>query len=89
MLCLFVVAVDVLPKIEVSEIPRSRSYEQVQIRRLTDGRDLYISEATTNGLVYLRAHCDLADLPADLQLFVPLFCSVHIHVYLLHRSANH
>lgn len=74
---------EVLPKIEVSEIPRSREYEPVSVQRLSDGRPLYVSAAETNGLVYVRAHCDLADLPSDLQLFVPLFCSVRCFLQLL------
>ncbi|XP_076014931.1 presequence protease, mitochondrial [Genypterus blacodes] len=64
-----------LPALKVSDIAPTIALTAVQMGRAA-GVPVQFCEQPTNGLVYFRAMCSLNTLPADLMLYVPLFCSV-------------
>ncbi|TMS09413.1 Presequence protease, mitochondrial [Larimichthys crocea] len=67
--------VSCLPALKVSDIEPTIPLTPVQIST-TGGVPVQYCEQPTNGLVYFRAMCSLNNLPQDLKLYVPLFCSV-------------
>ncbi|TKS79374.1 Presequence protease, mitochondrial [Collichthys lucidus] len=67
--------VSCLPALKVSDIEPTIPVTPVQIST-TGGVPVQYCEQPTNGLVYFRAMCSLNNLPQDLKLYVPLFCSV-------------
>ncbi|XP_068196334.1 presequence protease, mitochondrial [Antennarius striatus] len=64
-----------LPTLKVSDIQPTIAGDAVQLGS-AGGVPVQFCEQPTNGLVYFRAVSSLNTLPEDLQLYVPLFCSV-------------
>eukprot|EP00698_Gefionella_okellyi_P010423 TRINITY_DN2702_c0_g1_i3.p1 TRINITY_DN2702_c0_g1~~TRINITY_DN2702_c0_g1_i3.p1 ORF type:complete len:935 (+),score=217.45 TRINITY_DN2702_c0_g1_i3:3-2807(+) len=66
--------VDVLPTLSVSEIPRTRTMET--IIHQTGVVPQQLLDQPTNGVVYMRALFENKALPAELEMYLPIFCSL-------------
>ncbi|XP_034038271.1 presequence protease, mitochondrial isoform X3 [Thalassophryne amazonica] len=64
-----------LPALKVSDIQPTIPITPIQIST-AGGVPVQSCEQPTNGLVYFRAMCTLNSLPAELKIYVPLFCSI-------------
>jgi hypothetical protein len=64
-----------LPKIALSDIERTKPKTPIQVETISDVK-VQLCKQPTNGISYFTALLDFSQLPADLNIYVPLFCSV-------------
>ena len=63
---------NILPKVDVEDIPRDVSSSKVSATPLSDSVRHYIGDAGTNGLVYQQIALGLPNLSSDQQAHLPL-----------------
>ena len=63
-----------LPRLELEEIPREIETIPTTETRVADCR-VYEHDLFANGIAYVDLAFDLADIPEDLQLYLPLLCA--------------
>jgi Zn-dependent M16 (insulinase) family peptidase len=71
---------NILPKVDVEDIPRDVSSSKVSAIPLSDGVRHYIGDAGTNGLVYQQIALGLPNLSSDQQAHLPLLCALATEV---------
>lgn len=73
--------VDVLPMLQISDIERTKVFETYHVKNVhlataAHPVSVNINIQPTNGVAFFRAMANVNDLPAYLEPYVPLFCSV-------------
>ncbi len=66
--------VDVLPKIDLADIPLTRPYPVYHKTKLANGVPVWQFNQPTNGIAHIRIKFDVNSLPEPLKKYLPL-CS--------------